>query len=198
MPTSDSAAPLALQDRALEDLRYIRATLTSATAFTALSGVAFIAIGSGALVTVAVTHGITDPLLKVATWVADAGVSVGIGAVGAVWKSQRTGQSMRSGPFRRFLFGLAPAVFSGAVLTYLAVISGQYTLLPCLWLLLYGTGLLAAGTFSIRVVPALGASFVALGTVAALLPSAGPVLLAVGFGGLHLAFGYLIARHHGG
>jgi hypothetical protein len=198
MSRSQPAAPLALQERAMADLRFIRETLTTATAFTALSGLALIAIGVGALLTVALTYAITDPLLKVAGWVADAGVSVGIGALGAVWKAQKTGQSLRSGPFRRFLLGLAPAIFAGAVLTFIAVSVGQYTLLPPLWLLLYGTGLLAAGAFSIRVVPLLGASFLALGTVAAFVPAVGPILLAVGFGGLHLAFGYVIARHHGG
>jgi hypothetical protein len=182
----------------MADLRFIRETLTTATAFTALSGLAFIAMGVGALLTVALIGRVADPLLQVAGWVADAGVSVGIGALGAVWKAQKTGQSLRSGPFRRFLLGLAPAIFAGAVLTLVAVRFGQYTLLPPLWLLLYGTGLLAAGAFSIRVVPLLGASFLALGTVAAFVPTAGPILLAVGFGGLHLAFGYVIARHHGG
>ena len=198
MSRSQPAAPSALQDRAIADLRFIRETLTTATAFTALSGLAFIAMGAGALLTVALTNRMADPLLQVAGWVADAGVSVGMGALGAVWKAQKTGQSLRSGPFRRFLLGLAPAIFAGAVLTLLAVSIGQYTLLPPLWLLLYGTGLLAAGAFSIRVVPLLGASFLALGTVAAFVPANGPILLAVGFGGLHLAFGYVIARHHGG
>lgn len=198
MPRSQPAPPLALQERAMADLRFIRETLSTATAFTALSGLAFIAIGVGALLTVAITYEIADPLLKVAAWVADAGVSVGIGALGTVWKAQKTGQSLRSGPFRKFLLGLAPAIFAGAVLTLLAVSVGQYTLLPPLWLLLYGTGLLAAGAYSIRVVPLLGASFLALGTMAALLPATGPILLAAGFGGLHLAFGYVIARHHGG
>jgi hypothetical protein len=198
MSRSQPAAPSALQDRAIADLRFIRETLTATTAFTALSGLAFIAMGVGALLTVALTYRMADPLLQVAGWVADAGVSVGMGALGAVWKAQKTGQSLRTGPFRRFLLGLAPAIFAGAVLTLLAVSIGQYTLLPPLWLLLYGTGLLAAGAFSIRVVPLLGASFLALGTVAAFVPASGPTLLAVGFGGLHLAFGYVIARHHGG
>lgn len=198
MPRFQPTPPVALQDRAIADLRFIRETLTTATSFTALSGLAFIAMGIGALLTAALTYAMSDPMLQVAVWVADAGMSVGIGALGAVWKAQKTGQSLRSGPFRRFLLGLAPAIFAGAVLTVLAVRTGQYILLPSLWLLLYGTGLLAAGAFSIRVVPLLGASFLALGTAAALIPAAGPALLAGGFTGLHLGFGYVIARHHGG
>ena len=41
--------------------------------------------------------------------------------------------------------------------------------------------------------------FVLVGTLALLSPAAwGDAWMAVGFGGLHLAFGLLIARRHGG
>jgi len=45
----------------------------------------------------------------------------------------------------------------------------------------------------------MGMSFLALGTVATLAPAkfADP-LLALGFGGFHIVFGWIIARHYGG
>jgi hypothetical protein len=58
--------------------------------------------------------------------------------------------------------------------------------------------MLAGGTQSVRAVPAMGAAFLVLGAVAALAPGWSDVLLALGFGGLHLAFGPYIARRHGG
>jgi hypothetical protein len=196
---SDSAAPMALQDRAMADLRFIRETLATATAFTALSGLGFVAIGVGALLTFGIASQVGDPLLRLAVWIADAALSVGIGAVSSAWKAKRQGQSLLSGPLRKFLTGLAPAILAGAVLTAAAVQWGAIDRLPAVWLLLYGCGLIAAGAFSIPVVPIMGGGFLLLGATAAFAPATwGQALLASGFAGLHVVFGLLIARRHGG
>jgi hypothetical protein len=191
--------PTALRERALDDLRFIRATMTAATAFTALSGVGFLVIGLGAIATHVVTLSIADPLGRVAAWLVDAAVSVAIGAGTTSWKARRAGQPLLSGPFRKFLLGFAPAIVAGAVLTGAVISQFPLTLLPALWLLLYGAGLVAAGSFSIPLIPAMGASFLAVGTLAAFAPPAwGELLMVAGFGGLHVAFGFVIARRHGG
>jgi hypothetical protein len=195
----EPAAPLALQDRAMADLRFIRDTLATATAFTALSGVGFVAIGVGALLTYGLAGRIDDPLLRMGAWIADAAVSVSIGAACSAWKAKRLGQSLTSGPFRKFLMSLAPAILVGAVLSAAAIRWQSIDRLPALWLLLYGSGLIAAGAFSVPVVPLMGGCFLALGTVAAFAPASwGQALLALGFAGLHVVFGLRIARRYGG
>lgn len=56
-----------------------------------------------------------------------------------------------------------------------------------------------AGTFSVRAVPTMGLAFVAFGAMALPLPWFwSNVMLAVGFGLLHIVFGFVIARRHGG
>ena len=95
--------------------------------------------------------------------------------------------------------GLLPALAAGGVLTAAIVWDGSTRLIPGVWLLLYGIGVVQAGAFSVRVVPAMGAVFVVLGVLALPMPWMwANIMLAAGFGLAHLGFGALIARRHGG
>jgi hypothetical protein len=68
-----------------------------------------------------------------------------------------------------------------------------------MWILLYGTAVTAAGALSVRIVPVMGVLFMALGVLTLVLsPGYGNVFMAAGFGGLHVVFGVIIARKHGG
>ena len=199
MATPRLSPTVALQDRALQDLRFIRETMASAGSFTALSGLGFVAVGAGALVTGIGALGLDAPRERVLLWLGDALASVLLGLGSTAWKARRAGQPLVSGPFRKFAFSFGPAIAAGAVLTLAMLLEDSLRYLPALWLLLYGAGLMAGGAFSVRIVPAMGACFLVLGAVAALAPPAwGEPLLIAGFAGLHLGFGTVIARRCGG
>jgi hypothetical protein len=90
-------------------------------------------------------------------------------------------------------------MIAGAVLSAVLFRAGLGEFLPGVWLLLYGAAVLSGGWASVRVVPLMGARFMAAGAVALLWPAApGEVFLAAGFGGLHILFGTVISIRYGG
>ena len=67
--------------------------------------------------------------------------------------------------------------------------------IPGTWLLLYGCALIAASVMTTRTIGVMGAMFMILGMVTFWLPLGAQLLaLGAGFGGLHLFFGWWIAR----
>jgi hypothetical protein len=102
-------------------------------------------------------------------------------------------------PAKRFALSFAPPMLVGALLTVALVRAGLPGALPGVWLLLYGAGIVTGGTFSVPVVPVMGLSFMGAGAAALFAPAGwGDAIMAAGFGGLHLLFGFIIARRHGG
>jgi len=64
---------------------------------------------------------------------------------------------------------------------------------------LYGAGIITGGLYSVPAVPVMGLCFMAAGALAVVAPATwSNWFLAAGFGGLHIAFGFFIARRHGG
>lgn len=191
--------PVALHDRAMADLRYIRQTMERAGSFTAVPGVGGVVMGVTALVAAAIAAGQTSPERWILVWIGAAVVSIAV-AAWAIWRKARQARlSLRSGPARKFVLSFLPPVIAGAVLTAALHPFGAERLLPGLWLLLYGAGVVTAGTFSVRVVPVMGICFMALGVAALAAPAGwGDVFMAAGFGGLHIIFGTIIARRYGG
>jgi len=198
-PPTTPPEPVALGDRAMDDLRFIRRTMERGPAFTGVPGWGGVGMGVSALVAAVLASVQPTFELWLAVWLAEAWVAVGIGAWAISRKARRAGLPVLSGAGRKFLLSFLPPAVAGAMLTGALVRSGDASLLPGTWLLLYGAGVVTAGTFSVKVVPMMGLCFMAAGGLAFLANSTwGDPLLAAGFGGLHIAFGLYIARKHGG
>jgi len=190
--------PVLLHEHAMDNLRYIRRTLERAGEFTAVPGIGGVLMGSTALVAAWIAGPRTAASRWLVVWLVEAVVALLVGIAAAAVKSQRVQIPLLSGPGRKFVAGFAPAMLAGAVLTAVLYRLGVVAALPGVWLLLYGAGVVSGGGASVRVVPAMGALFMLAGTLALLLPSAGDLLLPVGFGGLHIIFGTIIAVKYGG
>lgn len=191
--------PRALQDRAFEDLSFIRSTMARAAPFTSVPGWGGVVMGATALVAGAVATQVEASAEWLAVWLAEAVIAIAIGGLFLVRKAGAGGGRVLNHAVRLFAGSFVPAVAAGVVLTPVLFRLGLATLLPGLWLLLYGAGVASAGAFSVKVVPAMGWGFMGLGVLAFLAPANwGNWFLVIGFGGFHIVFGWIIARRYGG
>ena len=193
------AEPPEMQARAMDNLQFIRQTMEAAGTFTAVSGWGTVVIGATAI-GAAILAGITHSTMRwIFIWLCEAALSVGISVYTMALKARAAKLPLWSEPARKILFSFAPPMAGGALLTLVLYEHGLVPLLPGVWMLLYGIGVVAAGTFSVRIVPVMGLAFMIVGALALVGPPTwGTAFMAAGFGGLHLFFGVLIARRHGG
>lgn len=169
-----------------------------ATSFTAISGLGYVLVGVSAAGASVLAAAQPTPLRWLAVWLLEL-VLAGLLAVGTTArKARRMDVPLRSHTGRKLVLAFSPPMVAGALLTAAAFRSGDLTLVPGLWLTLYGAGVMTGGAYSVRAVPAMGAAFIALGAIALLVPSAGDLLLGLGMGGLHALFGIVIWRRYGG
>jgi hypothetical protein len=188
-----------LQDRALENLRFIRDTMERAGAFTGVPGWGGVGMGLTALGAAWVAH--QQPTVErwLLAWLAEGWLAFAIGGIAMVRKASAGDTPLTSRPGRRFVLAYTPPIVVGGLLTLALYRAGLTGMLPGIWLLLYGAGVMTGGALSVPVVPVMGACFVGLGTIALFSPASwGDPLMAAGFGGLHIGFGLWIARRYGG
>jgi len=122
-----------------------------------------------------------------------------ISLIAMVKKTGSLAKLAASIPARKCALSLVPPLAAGAVLTIIMMEQRLFAVLPGMWLMLYGVAIITGGAFSVKVIPVMGICFAIFGTVALALPGAwANGIMAAGFGGLHIAFGLLIARRHGG
>jgi len=192
-------APRPLSDRALDNLSYIRSAMERAGSFTAVPGWGTVAVGATALVATWVAAQQRTDTAWLAVWLSEAVLGVAIGGAAMVLKARAAKDPLLSGPGRRFGLAFLPPLLVGGLLTITLHQAGLFPAMPGMWLLLYGTGVMTAGAFSVRVVPLMGVCFSLLGAAALFTPAPWwPWFMAAGFGGLHIVFGWIIARRYGG
>ncbi len=198
-PTPREAGAPTLHARAMDNLSFIRSTMERATAFTAVPGWGGVAMGLTALAAALLASSRTTAGEWLAVWLGASVLALTIGGWSMAVKARRAGTSVFSYSGRRFVLSYVPPLAVGGLLTLVLVRADLYPALPGTWLLLYGTGVVTGGAFSVRVVPIMGLCFMTFGAVALLAPPAwGAWLMAAGFGGLHIIFGLIIARRYGG
>ena len=193
------AKVVSINQRAFDNLQFIRETMESAGSFTAVPGWGGVLMGVSALLTAFISSQLPSKELWFATWLGEALLAVAIGTFAMVQKAKAVKSPILYGPGRKFALSLCPAMIAGAVLTGVLYINNLFQLMPGTWMLTYGVAVVTGGAFSVKVVPIMGVAFMAAGTIALFAPlELANWFMAAGFGGLQIVFGFLIARRYGG
>jgi hypothetical protein len=187
----------------MDNLRYIRKTMERAGSFTAVPGWGGVVMGCTAIVASLIATRATSVDAWLGVWMIEGALAIAIG-IFAMWrKASQAGLPMWSAPARKFVFSFVPPLIAGAALTVVLWRADAIPAIPGVWLMLYGTGVVTGGAFSVPIVPVMGLCFLAEGAIAIFAPPSWSVpwndfWLGAGFGGLHVLFGTIIARRYGG
>ena len=191
--------PAPIHEHALSNLRYIREAMERASAFTSIPGWGGVLVGVTGAVTAVIAHGQTASHLWLRIWLIDAVLAAAIAGVSMAAKARRANVSFTGTPARRFFTSYLAPIVAAAILTLSLARMGAFAALPAAWLLLYGASFVSSGAYSIQIVRVMGVCFMLLGLVACFVPfTVGNALMGAGFGGLHIIFGFIIARSYGG
>ena len=194
-----SAKVVSINEKAVENIKYIRETMERAGSFTAVPGWGGILMGVSALFTASISSQFESRPFWVMTWLGEAALAFTIGAWAMFQKARAVKTPLLYGPGRKFALSLCPSMIAGAVFTAVLYANDLYHLMPGTWLLLYGVAVVAGGVFSVRVVPIMGVCFMVIGALALFAPfSWANVFMSLGFGVQHIIFGIVIARRYGG
>lgn len=188
-----------MQAHAIDNIRFIRETMERATSFTMVPGKGMMLLGLSAILTAPIATKQETALAWLLSWVVDAVFAISLGIYLMHRKAQRARMPLLSSNARKFFISLCTPIFAGAVLTYILFRADHISLLPGMWLLLYGAGVITGGSFSVKIIPVMGVCFMALGCIAFFTPPEwGIWFMVIGFGILHIIFGSFIARRYGG
>jgi hypothetical protein len=216
------AERIPLHARAADNLAFIRTTMANSTEFTGVSGVGMMGMGVVGLIGAwLATRWESAEVLRrspqaytvsdqwwLDCWTGVAIIGCALGVLGLVFKSRKHGTPVLFGAGRKFLLNFSPAIVAGIALSQMLYVNGLDRYLPAVWLLMYGVAVISGGAFSIPIIPVMGVCFMLAGVLTFFLPQTvlnapgtvrpTDIVLAASFGGLHLGFGALIARKHGG
>jgi hypothetical protein len=197
-------------DEARDHLRVIRQTMERSTQYSTLSGWSGILIGlvaiAGVFMTRSIIGGHTVTVQAVRNAAPQLGLLWGLALVLAVAiefvcnkrRAASVGKRVVSRLGAHIILAALPAFLAGGVLTAFFYMHNLLPYILGIWMLCYGLAICAVGLFSVRNVSYLGAAFVLSGAITLLAPVTIHLdMMALTFGGFHIAYGIIMARRHG-
>jgi len=195
----ETAGPVNIGDRAIDNLKFIRETMERSTVFTSVPGYGGILMGATAVVAAYIANSQAFVRDWLTVWLTEAMLAFFIGLLAMWQKTKLTKTSLFSTPARKLLMNSLPPMLCGVFITLGLWRFGHFEAMIPVWILTYGAAVVCGGAFSVKAVPLMGWCFIALGAVAFFLPvSLGNMMMGLSFGVLHIVFGFIIGRRFGG
>lgn len=185
-----------------ENLRVIRALMERSTKYSTFSGLSGICAGLASIVGCFVTRELgrdpgAFPFQFLALWSTVIIVAVGVDYLLMKRRAARVGKHVISRLGKQMVMASAPGLGVGVAITlYLLQHNMLGTVFP-FWMLAYGLAVSATGLFSQREVSLLGAAFLLAGTLTLFAPGFGLTMMALSFGGFHIAYALAMSRKEG-
>jgi predicted lysophospholipase L1 biosynthesis ABC-type transport system permease subunit len=197
------------------DIAEIKAIMERSTRFLSLSGLSGVLAGVFALIGAALAYYwvyypnsplgyrnlyVNEPQLLIrlgATAVMVLMASVITGFLLTRNKTKKSSEVFWNKTSRRFLGSLFVPVFIGGLFIFALLIRGYFVIVAPASLIFYGLALLNASHFTLGDIRYLAYSEIFLGLVAAFVPGYGLIFWTLGFGFLHIAYGFAMHIKYG-
>lgn len=199
----------------LNDLAEIRAMMERSSRFISLSGLSGVLAGIYALIGagtawylmqgegIPVEEGLmrrpASAELRLELFLLGLAVLVMALATG-IWltirKSRKTGQSIWDKTARQLLIALMVPLATGGLLSLVFMARGYIAIIAPLTLIFYGLALVNGSKYTLSDINTLGLLQIGLGLLAAVFLGYGLFFWAIGFGVLHIAYGFMMYRKY--
>lgn len=187
------------------ELNAIRNLMERSTRFISLSGLSGVLAGifalAGAFIGYKIINPSTGELAYSHTNTLNALLGLGItvlvlsvtaGITMTFKQAKKKGEKFWNPVSRKLFINMALPLITGGLFILILIIKEQFELVATSTLIFYGLALIAASQFTFSDVKWLGLCEIILGLLAALLPEHGLLLWAIGFGFLHILYGFIM------
>ena len=184
-----------------ENLKMIRNLMERSTQYSTFSGLSGVFAGIVSIVGCLITRSMGNvdarPIEFIATWILVILVAVGADYLLAKRRAADVGKHVLSRLGRQMVIASVPGLGSGALLTLYFMQHKMLENVFPVWMLCYGIAVCATGLFSQREVAYLGVAFLIAGAFSLLMPVSGLLMMAITFGGFHIAYALVMSKKEG-
>jgi len=202
------------QDDIIKEIGQIRSLMERSSKFLSISGLSGVLIGLYALVGAFAgyytVYGFNSRFGYRDYYVTDSFVIYKLIAIAAAvlivslltgwWmahlKARNAGQSIWNAASKSLLFAVGVPLLTGGLLSIILVLRGDYGMVASSLLIFYGLALCAGSTFTFKEIRWLGIFEIVLGLMALCLPGYGLWFWTIGFGILHIVYGFIVHKRY--